>query len=757
LEKPSEFEQYISGGTIDIDEFQFEILKKLEGITFQYTAKALPTGKIAIPIRIVKITKRVEREQIDADKDKGRDEIDKLKQQKQEIKTLELSDKNAVITDAGYLIGSTEAIADGFKLIGIKSSYPLTITVKQFGYDLFSQPLSTFAPVEKVPVGPDYVIGPDDEVKIVVWGSIEGQWSVVVDRDGKITLPKVGMLGVTGLTYKELKALLHKEFSKYFTGFEMNVGMGALRTMRVYVVGNASKPGAYTLSSLSTLVNAIFAAGGPSKTGTMRNIQVKRNGTTVVNFDMYDFLLKGDKTKDVRLMPEDVIFIPPIGNVAAIAGSVNNPAIYELKGETKIQQLMDMAGGLNAVAFKGRVQIERIVDGHKYIVFESDTDAVKDKDLAIQSGDVLKIFQIVQDRKVVRLVGAVQKEGEYGFSSGMTIKDLLHMAGGLKYYAYNKDAELTRVSVTNAGPKTEKITINIEKALNGDISSNIKLQENDYLLVRTVPEWQVYRTVTIQGEVKFPGTYTIKKGDKLSSIIERAGGYTDSAYLRGAVFIRESVKDMQQKSIEEMIIRLEREFIAGSSVSASTAVSSEEVSAKNTEMESKQKFIASLKKLKATGRISIRLAHLRLLKGSEYDIELHEGDNLHIPIKNSVVNVIGSVMSHSSLIYLEKHDYKDYIEMAGGYPRYADTDNVYVLKIDGSARKLSSGLISWNSLKSRWEMPAFIDEVKEIEPGDTIVVPEKLERIAWMREIRDITQILMQMAVIAAVVIKVLP
>ncbi|MBU4319668.1 MAG: SLBB domain-containing protein [Nitrospinae bacterium] len=340
------------------------------------------------------------------------------------------------------------------KILGVKSPFAVSTDIRQFGYDLFRQPPSTFAPVDNIPVGPDYVLGPGDEIRITVWGKIEGQWNVVVDRDGNVSLPKVGILGVTGLTFKELKELLHKEFSKYYTGFEMNVSMGPLRTIRIYVVGNAERPGAYTISSLSTLVNALFEAGGPSKTGTMREIQVKRNGKTIVHFDIYDFLLKGDKTKDIRLMPEDVIFIPPVGHLVAIAGSVNSPAIYELKGERTISQLIEMAGGLSDIAFKDRVQIERIVDNSRQIVFESDLAGAND--MKVQSGDVVKIFQIVQDKRTVRISGAVQREGEYGVKLGMTVKDLISMAGGLKYYAYNKEAELTRVYVTDKGQELKK-------------------------------------------------------------------------------------------------------------------------------------------------------------------------------------------------------------------------------------------------------------------------------------------------------------
>jgi hypothetical protein len=201
---------------------------------------------------------------------------------------------------------------------------------------------------------------------------------------------------------------------------------------------------------------------------------------------------------------------------------------------------------------------------------------------------------------------------------------------------------------------------------------------------------------------------------------------------------------------------LERELLAEGGAAISTSVSQEEVTAKKIEQEQKQKFIASLHQLKATGRMSINLSHLRLLKGSEYDIELEDADSLYIPPRPSVVNVTGAVMSQGSFLYSDKLDVEEFIKMAGGYSRYADIDNTYILKVDGSARKVARGFMNWNIGKSRWEMTAFGEKIADVEPGDTIVVPEKIERIAWLREIRDITQILMQMAVVAAVVINVL-
>jgi protein involved in polysaccharide export with SLBB domain len=299
-EEASDFEQYVSEKII-ITDTQLEILKNWDDISFSHTSTP-PSGKIAVPVKVIKY---IDRQGI--------------------LTPLEM--------DAGFLIGTPQAITTAFKTLGIKNSIVISTDLKQFGYDFFRRPPSTFAPADKIPVSPDYVIGPGDEIRVSLWGSIEGNFVSVVDRDGNINLPKVGTIYVAGLTFKELKEVLNKEFSKYFKNFEINVSMGQLKTIKVYVVGHAKAPGAYSVSSLSTLINALFEAGGPSKTGSMRDIQVKRNGKTIVHFDMYEFLLKGDKTKDIRLMPEDVIFIPPVGPLVAIAGSVKVPAIYELKDE----------------------------------------------------------------------------------------------------------------------------------------------------------------------------------------------------------------------------------------------------------------------------------------------------------------------------------------------------------------------------------------------------------------------------------------
>ena len=293
-------------------------------------------------------------------------------------------------------------------------------------------------------------------------------------------------------------------------------------------------------------------------------------------------------------------------------------------------------------------------------------------------------------------------------------------------------------------------TLSLKRALAGDPLHNIQLKNRDRLFVKRIPDWDVERYVTLSGEVRFPGRYMVSKGEKLSSLIGRAGGFTDKAYLRGAYFTRERVRELQQKGLEELSSRLERELISGGAKEVATALSPEDVQAKQAEVNQKQKFVQSVKELKATGRMTIRLEYAGVLHGSEYDIDLEDGDRLIIPEVNKVVTVLGSVMSNGSFVYESQNGYEDYIAMTGGYSRYADKKNVYILKVDGSARRVG-GFLYWNDMKSRWQLGNF----GGIEPGDQVVVPEETERIAWLREFRDITAILMQLAVTAGVVIKV--
>ncbi len=630
------------------------------------------------------------------------------------------------------------------KDIDRKTPGPFTVStdIRQFGYDLFRQPPSTFAPVDYAPVSPNYLLGPGDEVRISVWGTINGEFAPVIDINGKILLPSVGVVHLSGLTFAEGKAFIEKEFSRQYkpSQVKINVSMGRLRAIRVFVVGNARKPGGYTISSYAALANALFAAGGPNKVGSLRNIQVKRNGQTLVHFDLYDLLLKGDKTKDVRLMPEDVVFIPPIGPLAGIAGNVRTPAIYEMKGETTLGDLIDMAGGLNDIAFTGRVQIIRIVDNHRQTVLEYNLTEQSANQITLQSGDVVKVFPIMENLRRVRLTGAVEREGEYGISPGMTVSDLISLAGGPKYYAFMEEAELIRVSPTPEGPVTEKTVLNLEKALAGDPEHNIGLMEDDYLMVKAVPEWELYREVAVTGEVKFPGIYTIRKGERLSSLIDRVG-LTDKAYLRGAVFTRQSVRVLQQTQLEESIDRLEQQILSRSAATIEAAISPESAKQEQAAMEQRVALVAKLRAARAKGRLAIDFSlieDLERFQGSEYDLVLEDGDTFHVPDTPAQVQVIGSVYNQNAFLHDSKGTVESYVTMAGGMTRDADKKEIYVLKVDGTA-------ISDRQTKGFMK--------RGLDPGDTVVVPERLDKVAWLREIKDITQILYQVAVTAGVLI----
>ena len=687
-------------------------------------------------------------------------------------------------------------------------------------------------PFPNVPVGPDYVIAPGDEIKIAVWGSVEGSWSAMVDRDGNISVPKIGTIAVAGLSFQQLKEVLEKELSKYFKDFQLNVTMGTLRTMTVYVVGNAEAPGAYLISSVSTIINALMIAGGPSKAGTMRDIQLKRKGETIAHLDLYDFLISGDKTKDQRLLPEDVIFIPPIGPIVGVAGNVDRPAIYEMKGKTTLAESIKMAGGVTAAAYLQRVQVERVFETQTKIVVDVNFEKFKGKyDVPLQNGDIVKIFPIVPlvtnkvvlqgnvrrpgeyewrpgmrakdilpkgddllpdtfldyalitrlvppdnhqeyrsfdlgavlfrsdaqnnvplepydmvtvfnkwemvPKEKVHIAGAVNKAGDFEFRPNMKLSDLLKLAGGLSKYAYGPKADLTRVTPMPTGPLTQQMTVNPGEAIAGNPEYDITLQGDDFLLVKAVPDWHLYRTVSVSGEVNFPGNYAMGKGEKLSSLLDRAGGFTDKAYPRGATFTRLSVGYTQQQQIADMVNRLQREVLAASSAQVAGSQSTEDA----------QIAVTQANQMQATGRMVINVEEAKRTKNSALDIDLEDGDTLNIPTNPQTVQVLGAVYNQSTLVFEPAKDYSYYIDRAGGFTTTADKGQIYIVKVDGSSIKPGKGMF-WNTSAHQWESGS----PSQIEPGDIVVVPVKVETIAWMRNLTNLSQILYQATLGGAVV-----
>jgi len=334
-----------------------------------------------------------------------------------------------------------------------------------FGQSLFREVPSTFAATDRVQVPSDYTIGPSDELQIRIWGQVDADLRATVDRSGQIYVPRVGPITVAGTNYSELPALLRREISKIYKNFDLTVSIGRLRSIQVLVVGQARFPGTYTIGSLSTLVNALFACGGPSPQGSLRHIEVRREAKTVTDFDFYDLLIKGDKSKDIRLQPGDVIYIPHVGPLVAITGSVNVPAIYEAKQSpsvfdphfgplvatkgsmnvpvaqnesqsTSLIELIDIAGGLSAVADVTRVVIERIEDHQfrKLVEFPLDQQA---KTFQVRDGDIIRVFSIVpRFENAVTLRGSVTNPGRFPWKAGMSIRDLLPSADHLLTRSY---------------------------------------------------------------------------------------------------------------------------------------------------------------------------------------------------------------------------------------------------------------------------------------------------------------------------------
>ena len=633
----------------------------------------------------------------------------------------------------------------------------------QFGYDVFQQSVSTFAPVTDVPVGPDYVVGPRDSFTVTLWGRINAQYNVTVNRNGEVALPEVGVLKVSGMTLAEFEAYLQDQFSRKYTDFKMAVTMGRLRTIKVFVVGEAQTPGGYTLSSLSTVINALFASGGPSKNGTLRNVRLTRVGQAPITIDLYRFLLGGDKSGDVRLQDGDTVFVPIIGPVVGVAGNVKRPAIYEMSQPMTLAQAIDLAGGVTYAGWLRQVQVERVENHQKRIVVDFNVAEYvsvagqPDSDTVIQDGDVVKVFGVSlfeQGKRSASIAGEVYRPGEYRFVPGMRLSELLDAAGGPRKNAYMKSAEITRRHISQTGMLTEKIDIDLGKVLAKDPAQDIELQDYDPLIVRSIPQLEFDRVATIAGEIRFPGVYPVSKGDTLSSLIERAGGFTDRAYLRGAVFTRESAKVIQRQRMDELINKIEESVLtsAGKEITGALDVETAQIQAEG--LNAKKELLAKLRTVKIDGRVVVKLSPLDQFKDSRYDVEMERGDKLFVPETPGIINVVGEVFNPISVLYEKDRTVAYYLQKVGGPTNDADRKQIGIIKADGSVVSIAqkdTDSVYWDSESHQWNFGGFMGI--RLNPGDTILVPRKMDKLMWLKNTKDITQILFQAALAAGVIL----
>ncbi|MGA1795603.1 MAG: SLBB domain-containing protein [bacterium] len=831
--------------------------------------------------------------------------------------------------------------------------------IDQFGYSLFAGTPTTFAPATDIPVPRDYIIGPEDEVLVHLYGARQEQLILTVTRKGTINFPDEGPIHVAGLTFSRMTSLIEEIVKNKMIGVNVYITMGQLRSIRVFVLGDVERPGSYTVSGLSTLSHALFVSGGVKKIGTLRAIELRRDGKRISVLDLYDFLLKGDTSGDVRLLPGDVVFVPPVGNTAGIAGEVKRPAIYELKGKTTVGGLIDMAGGLLATGFKNMAQIERINEDGERVVFDIDLSD-DGKATTVRDGDLLKIFPVLDiEERVVYLSGNVKRPGKKGYVPGMriadlvkgnddllpetyysyaliereaegnrepelirfdlgrviegdreanlvlqprdrvcifhrshfreipmvsiggvrdspgslcgaepkrgissgerrgvalspgpyacvsdtgtvvhapgfyelkkgmrvidlilagggllrdayldeaelyrtdpltkqvtvvkidlravlgregsdnlplqdldhlavhsiwefktphevtvsgevnvpgtyplvegaTVSDLVFSGGSFTEKAYRKRAELTRYFVVKGEKRiSEHIEVNLEGIASGDRFADIVLQPYDHLHIRRVTNWREAERVTVTGEVRFPGVYPIEEGEMLADLVERAGGFTDDAYLFAAKFTRRAIAEFQEKEFEDMADNLESDIAR---LGASPVAAGEE---KDTE---KRKFaVANLMQLverlrttKPEGRLIIHLMEPDQLRESRYNVLLQDGDALHIPKKPDSVLVLGEVYNPTAFLYEKGKNSRDFIRSAGGLTEMANRDAIYVIKANGEVVPDKTG---------------FFRSGVSVGPGDIIVAPEKIRRVSGLELTKDISQIVYQLGISAA-------
>ncbi len=616
--------------------------------------------------------------------------------------------------------------------------------IKQFGYDLFQNSSANFTPSTTTPVGPDYLVGPGDQITLTLWGTTEGIYNLVVTKEGQITLPKVGVVSVAGTRFGDLGSMLREHLSRYYTNFNLSVAMGKLKTITVYLVGEVTNPGSYSLSSLASVYGALVAAGGPTKKGTLRSIQVLRGGKVVRTVDLYDFLLKGERNHDIKLQQEDTIFVPLIGPVAGVSGSVYRPAIYELKGSESIGDVLQLAGGVMPIAVANRLQVYRFSDNEKKMLIDINISpqtvaGVRNGDTMhekVQNMDLLSV-QPIYDKvwETVNLQGDVRLPGDFQWRQDLKLKEVIQ-EGQLLPTADLKRAEIIRL--TDDYQDRKIIPVNLAMLMNGDDGQNIALRPKDQIRVFTL--YRGVEKVRVTGEVMSPGEYEIQKGEKLSDLLRRAGGFTPEAYAYGAVFKRKDVKNTQDKNMQPFIAKMQAQAYQIAASSSESANSAEAAAASKAQLAINQSMIENMKTMQqqSEGRVSINItSDINQWDGSKDDLLLKNGDSIFIPKKPQEVLVMGEVHSPSAQVYVDGYDVKNYINQTGGYTDSAAKDQVYVLQANGFAYSSESPSVG-NIEKSK------------LKPGDTILVPQKAERNVGMRYFRDIIDILFKTAVVVA-------
>jgi protein involved in polysaccharide export with SLBB domain len=537
----------------------------------------------------------------------------------------------------------------------------------------------------------------------------------------------------------------------------------------VAVAGEVKRPGIYELIEKTMLPQVLATAGGITAAGDTGRIQVERIEGNSARIAL-DYEPKGEPLDaglaGVEMFDRDMVKVFPVNEavrrVVSLDGNVARPGEYQFRAGMRITDVIPSFTALLPDSYLEAGEVTRLVppDLHREILSFNLRKALEGDpadNLLLQEQDTVKIYSRwdMQEKPTVSINGQVVNPGTYDFYPRMTVRDLVTAAASLKRNASLSNAELTRIAVKSGKAEATRISVDLDKALAGDPQQNMELQPDDVLIVRGIVDWleATDRFVTLGGEVKYPGVYSIAKGERLSSVIARAGGYSDKAYLKGAKFTRKAVQESQQKRMDEVIVRTEKDILQKQGELAALSASKEELDATRAALEGLMKGLEKLRSIKAEGRVVIHLASLDELRKGPYDLELQGGDSLEIPQTPSVVSVMGQVYNQTTLIFMPAKNVGFYLKKSGGPTSDAEEDEMYLIRADGSvmSRQQSSAGIRWDEDARSWTFGGFMSTT--MEPGDTLVVPQRLERIAWMRNIKDITTILSQIALTAGVVL----
>jgi protein involved in polysaccharide export with SLBB domain len=690
-----------------------------------------------------------------------------------------------------------------------------TTKLRRFGSSMFlERGLTTKQMSIDVPIGSDYILGAGDALIINVWGGISQSLPRTVDREGKIVLPEAGAVLVAGLTIDSAQQLVQQALSKQFRDAKVAITISRLRTIRVYVVGDVQRPGAYDISSLSTPLNAIYAAGGPTRFGSLRVARQYRGQKLVHEVDLYDFLLHGIRSEEDRLQAGDTLLIPPVGRQVAVAGMVKRPAIYELKNEHKLSEVLDDAGGLLVAAAVTRTKIERIdPQGHRATLSlnlpegsTKEASKVKIDEFEVQDGDRVTVDPILpysektiyleghvvrpgkfsyhngmrlsdvlrsyrdllpepadrgeiirllppdlraeaisfnvpdvlsgnevinlrpfdtirvagryeDDAPKVQIHGEVIHPGEYALSQGMTAAELVRMAGGFKRSALLDNADLASYDIKDGKQViSRRQAVRIGEAVNDrDSDSDAALKVGDVLTIHQISGWNdIGASVSLSGEVTYPGSYGLQEGERLSSVIKRAGGFRTTAYPSGAVLVRLQVKDLEDKSRNELIHQIETTS-AGARLAPSLSAQDDAATLQLLVQQQKE-VVSRLRNQPAIGRLVIKInSDIASWQGTPADIEMRNGDVLTIPKKPGFVLVTGQVYNASAITFVPGKTAGWYLQRAGGSTEGGNRKEILVIRANG----LVVGRRSIN-----WHEPGVLES--KLEPGDVVVVPQKV-------------------------------